>query len=202
MFARNLSLILAFCSTSAACAQYGYGGLIRMDYGDLSELERIVRQADARLENTIQQMMRMPEIQKRYQEFRQAGGTLAYKPYVHWLAQTAGGTPEGINRFLKSERNRIEREKSAYADLSKAHRDASESMQRGFDNAMTRNREFGDVIAGNQHYLLPNGSQVQLPYTRPGFTADSAGRTFYLDQYGNYSYLNEYGYWVPLRPKN
>jgi hypothetical protein len=172
-----------------------------MDYGDLSELERIVRQADARLENTIQQMMRMPEIQKRYQEFRQAGGTLAYKPYVHWLAQTAGGTPEGINRFLASERNRIAREKQSFADLRNAHQDASKSMQEGFEKASTRYREWGDVIAGNQHYLLPNGSQVQLPYTRPGFSTDSAGRTYYLDHYGNYSYLNEYGYWVPLKPK-
>lgn len=204
MFARSMILTMSaftFCHTSAS-AQYGYGGYLSFDNDAyLAPLQRIVAEADARAEQSVQQLMRMPEVQQRYQEFRQAGGTLHYHAYVTWFARTAGFTPQGVQRYIERERQQISEQRQRVAELNDANEVARRNMLEGMNRAYHRNKEMGDVIAGNKHYTDADGRNYVLPFTRPGYHKDSSGRVFHLDQWGKYHLLNDQGYWMPLRQK-
>lgn len=192
---------LTLCHSHAR-AQYGYGGYLSFDNDAyLAPLQQIVAEADKRVENSVQQLKRMPEVQQRYREFRQAGGTLDYHAYVCWFARTAGFTPQGVRRYIDRERQQIQEQRQRVAELNDANVVARRNMQEGMDRSYQRNKELGDVIAGSQHYTDADGSKYVLPYTRPGYYQDSAGRVFHLDQWGKYHRLTEQGYWSPLRQK-
>lgn len=202
MLARTVIFTLATlaCSSSRAEAQFGYGGYLSFDNDAyLAPLQRIVADADARAEHSVQQMMRMPEVQQRYREFRQAGGTLDYHAYVTWFARTAGFTLQGVRRHIERERQQIHEQRQRVAELNDAHDAARRSMQEGMSRAYQRNKEMGDVIAGNQRYTDAEGRNYVLPFTRQGYHQDSTGRVFHLDQWGNYHLRSEQGYWIPLR---
>lgn len=204
MLARTaiLTLVTLACSNSRADAQFGYGGYLSFDNDTyLAPLQRIVAEADALAEQSVQQLMRMPEVQQRYQEFRQAGGTLNYHAYVTWFARTAGFTPQGVRRYIEHERQQIAQQRQHVQELNDANDEARRSMQSGMDRAYQRHKEMGDVIAGNRHYTDADGRSYVLPFTRPGYYQDSTGRVFHLDRWGNYHLRTEQGYWIPLQQK-
>lgn len=204
MLARSMILALSAFSlnSSSVNAQYGYGGYLSFDNDAyLASLQRIMAEADARAEQSVQQLMRMPEVQQRYREFRQAGGTLEYHAYVTWFARTAGFTPQGVRRYIERERQQISEQRQRVAELNDANEAARRSMQEGMNRAHQRNKELGDAIAGNQHYTDADGRKYVLPFTRPGYHKECTGRVFHLDQHGNYHLLSEQGYWIPLRQK-
>lgn len=210
MFARFASLALAACACAStdAFGQVYYGGYnLGPDYGAMAQqsmarLNNIVKQAEQRAEEAVQNLMKMPEVQARYQHYRQAGGNLSFHQYATWFAATAGGTPEGIRRYLNNEKDIQSKEKAAYEGYRKAQRDASEAMTQGHQRFFENQREMGNVIAGNMTYVDQSGQKFTLPYTQPGYHTDpGTGTVFHLDRYGRYHYMqNNSGWWIPLQP--
>lgn len=187
---------------TAAQAQFGYGGYLNFDHdAGMAELQRIVAQADARAEQSLQQLMRHPEVKARYEAYRRAGGTASLREYAQGYARTGGYTAAGTRNYLDRERQRNSQWREHQAELNAANDEARRSRQHGMESAMQRNKELGDVIAGQRHYVDAEGNRFLLPYTRPGYLQDSTGRLYHLDQWGNYQMRTPQGYWVPLQQR-
>ncbi|HMP17683.1 MAG TPA: hypothetical protein PKD72_11715 [Gemmatales bacterium] len=205
MFARvcSTALLLLGMYYTEAQAQYGYGGYLQMDHADLmAPLYRIVQKADAAAEQSLQQLMQMPELRERYKEFQQAGGQLSYRDYVAWFARTAGFTPQGVRHYLTSEQRRNAQWQRRQDEFNQTNDEARRAQWEGMDKTIARQREWGNIIAGYRTYVESNGASYELPFNKPGIYRDSEGRLFGLDQHGNYTRWSPSEWrWIPLQAK-
>jgi len=120
MFARFATLALAACAASStdAFGQVYYGGYNPgPDYNaminqSMANLNNIVKQAEQRGQQAVQQAMNDPRCKAMYQQHQQQGGRLSYQQFAYEYARTGGFTPEGkampsmSSRATRPKRNR------------------------------------------------------------------------------------------------
>ncbi len=96
MFARFATLALAACAASStdALGQVYYGGYnLGPDYNaminqSMANLNNIVKQAEQRGQQAVQQAMNDPSCKAMYQQYHQQGGRLNYQQFAYrWAGQ-------------------------------------------------------------------------------------------------------------------
>lgn len=210
MFARLASMALAACAlnTTDAFGQVSYGGYnLGPDYGaminqSMANMNNIVRQAEQRANQAVQQAMNDPRCKGMYQQHLQQGGRLSLQQFAYQYVATAGFTPGGADRYMASEQQNQAKEKAAFngwMDAAQKSREAVSNWQEGYRRNQS---EMGNILSGNRTYVDAQGQSFTLPYTQPGYYTDrSTGTVYHLDQFGRYHYMqNNSGWWVPLNP--
>ncbi len=210
MFARFATLALAACACASTdtFGQVYYGGYnLGPDYGRMAQeaIERqnqIVRQAEERGRQAVQQAMQDPRCKAIYQQELQKGCRLSFQQFAYEYARNGGFTPEGKANAFNVEQGNQAKEKQAFDNWQAAQRQSGEAIAQWQDGYHRKQNEAGNVMTGKMTYVDPNGQQFVLPYMQPGYSTDrNTGTVYHLDQFGHYHYMqNNSGYWIPLNP--
>lgn len=206
MFARFASLAMAACAMTStdAFGQVYYGGYnLGPDYGamvnqSMANLNNIVKQAEQKGQQAVQQAMNDPRCRAMYQQHQQQGGQLSYQQFAYEYARTGGFTPQGKQNAFNVDQNNQMKEKQAFDGWQEAQRQRAAAMGQWQEGYRRNQMEQGNVMTGKMTYTDPTGQQHVLPYTQPGTWQDrNTGVVYHLDQYGRYYMRDMNGYWAP-----
>lgn len=210
MFARFATLAIVACAATStdAFGQVYYGGYnLGPDYSaminqSMANLNNIVKQAEQRGQQAVQQAMNDPRCQAMYQQHLQQGGRLSLQQFAYEYARTGGFTPQGKINAFNVEQNNQAKEKQAFDAWQAAQQNAANAINQWQEGYRRNQNEAGNIMSGNRTYVDPQGRSFVLPYTQPGYYTDyNTGTVYHLDQNGRYHYMqNNSGYWVPLNP--
>lgn len=170
-----------------------HGGDLYSD--QLSQLQAAMNRANATIENSQQQLMANPEIQRQFYEYQQSGGQNSFEQFVYFLGQT----PEGQARRIDGTNQAIQGVQDAYGNFNNAVTADGVSRSNSHD-------EFGNALVNNATYQDPGtGSSYVLPYTwQPNTVNYHEGQQYWVDHAGNYFHVdpNNSGWMTPVYPAN
>ena len=156
-----LTVAAAACWATQGAAQVYYNGYdIGPDYGAMlnQELQRgqqLDREMQARTADIVQRTMQNPDCYAKYQQHLAQGGTLSYPQFAYQYAATGGFTPDGIQRYRRSEQQNQQKEHQAGLDWQRAQRERGQAQQQNADRYSRNQNQAGDVLQGRSWWIDP-----------------------------------------------
>jgi hypothetical protein len=196
-FAILFAALLA-CLPMAARAQ-DYGAMIQQQ---MNLMNQRLAQGQNMVQQMVQQRMQDPRVQQAWQQYlAQSGGRPAmdYPTFTYNYIYTAGFSAAGIQHARNAESRNQAGERAAYEGYRQAQQQRAGAMQDQRNGYFAQQQEAGRGLMGQSTYQGAGTSQV-LPHTWQQHSLhEYQGRTYYVDQSGQYFVRESNGWWTPVR---
>jgi len=198
---RALIVAAACLAAYAAPAEaQDYGAMVQQS---MNRMNQIVRQAEQRAGDAVQQRMQNPQVQQQYQQYlqqMQAQGRqpMNYQTYAYYHVYTNGFSQGGIQHMQNNEAGIRAREMQSVQGLRDAQANRGQVMQQQRDSYFRNQQEAGRGLMGQSTYY-GYGGQRQLPHTWQSNTYQyHQGQQYYVDQSGRYHVRGTDGWYYPI----
>jgi hypothetical protein len=165
--------------------------------------QQLDREIQARTADIVQRTMQNPDCYAKYQQHLAQGGTLSYPQFAYQYAATGGFTPDGIQRYRRSEQQNQQKEHQAWLDWQRAQRERGQAQQQNADRYSRNQNQAGDVLQGRSWWIDPTTGQRQsLAYIGPnqGYVDHQTGNRYWRDEQGRYAVQTPNGQWYWMVP--
>jgi hypothetical protein len=200
MIRQSLTALLLICSVLSAASAQDFNAIYQEHLRQGQELDRRIQSAQ---EGIVNQNMQNPRVQAMYQQHLAQGGRMSFQEFAYMYGATAGFTPDGIQRWQRSETNIQQNEAQA---MQRYREHQNQLQQQTFQQMQEQNqrwaRQRGNIMNGTSDYRNPNDGTVHnLPNTvQPGTAVYDRGndQLYWNGPQGQYQQQTSDGYWQDL----
>lgn len=197
-FLAALSFVAAAFATPAQAQDYG-----AMVQQSMNRMNQIVRQAEQRAGDAVQQRMQNPQVQQQYQQYvqqmqSQGRQPMDYQTYAYYHVYTNGFSQGGIQHMQNNEAGIRAREMQSVQNLRQAEANRGQVQQQQRDSYFRNQQEAGRGLMGQSTYS-GYGTPQALPHTWGSNTYQNyQGHQYYVDHSGQYYVQGQGGWWYPI----
>jgi hypothetical protein len=178
-----------------------YGAMVQQS---MNRMNQIVRQAEQRAGDAVQQRMQNPQVQQQYQQYvrqmqSQGRPPMNFQTYAYYHVYTNGFSQGGIDHMRNNEAGIRAREMQSVQGLRDAQANRARVMQQQRDSYFHNQQEAGRGLMGQSTYYGYGGQRV-LPHTwQNNSWHQYQGQQYHVDEGGRYYVRGNDGYYYPIQ---